>query len=90
MKNKRYYEDYVWWWWLSVFSLPGAVGDFDGGALAVLASAPRGGAVTRPGAAQTGAHAIHTIIVVAGLPWRPGSEDPIGRLVPQLENKHRP
>lgn len=71
---------------ISLFlSLPRAVGDFYGGALTVSASTSRGRAVTRPGATQTGAHTIHTIIIVAGLPWRPGSEATIGGLVPQLE-----
>lgn len=74
----------------STFFLPRAVGDFDGGAIAVLASTSRGRAVTRPGATQAGADTIHTIIIVAGLPWRPGSEATVGGLVPQLENKHQP
>lgn len=66
---------------------PGAVGDFDGGALAVPASTSGGGAVAGPGATQTGAHAIHAVVVVARLPGRPGPEAAIGGLVPQLENR---
>lgn len=74
---------------LLLLPLPGAVGHFDGWTLTVFASTSRGGAVARPGAAQTGAHAVHAVVIVAGLPRCPGPETPIGGLVPQLEVKHR-
>lgn len=68
-----------------VFFLPGTVGDFNGGSYTVFASTSRKGAVTRPGATQTGAHAVHRIIIVAGLPLCPRSKPAIGGLVSQLE-----
>lgn len=72
------------------FSPPWAVGDFNCGTFTVLSSATRSRAVTWPGATQTGAHPIHTVVIVAGLPWRPGAEVTIGSLVPQLENNRQP
>lgn len=73
----------------SVVSPPGAVGDFDGGALAVPASTPRRRAVTRPGAAQAGAHAVRALVIVAGLPRRPWAEASVGGLVPKLGTRRR-
>lgn len=73
----------------SVFSPPGAVGDFDGGALAVPASTPRRRAVARPGAARAGAHAVRTLVVVAGLPRQPRAEASVGGLVPKLGTRRR-
>lgn len=67
-----------------VLSSPGAVGDFDGGALAGPAAASWRRAVTRPGAAQAGAHAVGAVVVVAGLPGRPGAEASVGGLVAEL------
>lgn len=70
-------------------SSPGAVGDFDSGALAAPASATRRGAVARPGAAPAGAHAVRAVVVVAGLPRRPGAEAPVGGLVAKLGERER-
>lgn len=72
-----------------VFSPPGAVGDFDGGALAAPAATPRRRAVAGPGAARAGAHAVRALVVVAGLPRRPGAEASVGGLVPELGTRRR-
>lgn len=76
--------------WVTLFFLPWAVRHFNRVAFTASSSTSRGRAVTRSGATQAGGHTVQGIVVVARLPWWPGSKDTVDGLIPQLDGKQWP